>query len=148
MSVFKFFQNETKFEVGKTYETLRVKNPAIITVKVNLETCDEVGVIIPNSERLLGKYVSSQHFGYGDNRSRCDNFLNDEGLTFSYYLDYDGTTRFRQVKTFMDERIEFIKLADGVNIGKNKGQINEHINTYLLNPLLIKEICSFMNPAI
>ena len=97
----KFFQHEAKFVVGKVYETLRVKSPPY-NGKLNLETCDEIGTIIPNSEKILGKYFSSLHFGYGDNRTRCDTFLNDKGEHISYYLDYDGTTRFREITTIQD----------------------------------------------
>jgi len=144
----KFFQNEKKFIVGKSYETLRVKSPPYGSYVSNLETCDELGSIIPNSERYLGKYISSQHYGYGDNRGRCDTFIDSDGITFSYYLDYDGTTRFREVKTHMDERINYVMLEEGTQDNINMNGVNEHINNYLLNPILAKEICSFMNPKI
>jgi len=94
----RFFQHESKFVVGKIYETLRVKSLPY-NGKLNLDTCDEIGTIIPNSEKLLGKYVSSVNIGYGDNGTRCDTFLNDKGEQINIYLDYDGTTRFREVTT-------------------------------------------------
>jgi len=96
----KFFQNEKKFIVGMYYETLKVNTHQYKTYNVTLETCDEFGIIIPNSEKFLGKYVSSQYFGYGDSGTRCDKFLNDQGVEINHYLDYDGTTRFRQVNRF------------------------------------------------
>jgi len=154
----KFFQNETKFEVGKTYETLGVKTPPYGTYKVTMETCDEVGTIIPNSERFLGKYVSSQKFGYGDNSNRCDTFINDKGEYINNYLNYDGSTRFREVKRLIDERLAYLSLFEGVqNVengdvenadGENADGENKHIEQYVLNELLVKEICSFMNPEI
>ena len=49
----KFFQQETKFVIGKVYETLRVKSPPY-NEKLNLDTCDEIGTIIPNSEKNIG----------------------------------------------------------------------------------------------
>jgi hypothetical protein len=92
----RFFQHETKFVIGKIYETLRVKSPPYNGI-INIETCDEIGTIIPNSEKLLGQYVLSVKIGYGDNGTRCDTFLNDKGEQINHYLDYDGTTRFREV---------------------------------------------------
>ena len=72
----KFFQNEKKFVVGKSYETLRVQKPRFGTYEYNLETCDEIGTIIPNSEKFLGTYVSSQNYGYRDSSGRYDYFTN------------------------------------------------------------------------
>ena len=77
---------------------MRVKSPPYYG-KINIETCDEIGTIIPNSEKLLGKYISSVKIGYGDNGTRCDTFLNDKEEQITHYLDYDGTTRFREVMT-------------------------------------------------
>ena len=94
----KFFQNEKKFEVGEVYETLDVKSPRWGTYEPNLETCDEIGAIIPNSERFLGYYVSSKYFGYGDGGTRCDYFTDKDGNPVSNYLKYEGTTRYRKVK--------------------------------------------------
>ena len=144
----KFFQFKTKFQVGKTYETLRVNTPPYGTYKVPLETCDEIGIIIPNSERFLGKYVSSQQLGYGDNSNRRDTFINDNGEQICNYLDYDGSTRFREVKRLIDERINYIALAEGIKDEINIDGENEHINRYVFNELIVKEICSFMNPEI
>jgi hypothetical protein len=163
-----FFQIEKKFVVGKSYETLRVKTPPWGTYVSNLETCDEIGTIIPNSEKFLGKYVSSQRYGYGDNGGRYDYFTNIKGETITNCLDYDGTTRYRKVKTLMDERINYIMLLEGtsdeINVmpppppsisnnvilppSLNKIDVNEHINKYLFDENLVKEICSFMNPLI
>jgi hypothetical protein len=61
-------------------------------------------------------------------------------------LDYDGKTRYRKVNSLMDERIHYISLAEGVCENVNQNGINEHINKYVLNDLLVKEICSYMNP--
>ena len=141
-----FFQSEKKFVVGKAYETLRVKSLPYGTYKCTLETCDEIGIIIPNSQKFLGYYVSSQSYGYGDNGGRYDYFKNIKGENVTHYLDYDGTTRYREVKTFMDERLPYLKLVEGVGQGTNPERKNEHINKYLLNDLLVKEISSFMNP--
>lgn len=143
----KFFQKETKFIVGEWYETLRVKTPPYGTYSSNLETCDEIGTIIPNSEKFLGKYVSSQIYGYGDNGGRYDYFTNEKGETITNCLDYDGTTRYR-VKSLMDERIHYISLAEGVDDSVKQNDVNEHINKYLFNPLLVKEICTYIDPDI
>jgi hypothetical protein len=94
----KFFQNEKKFVVGEVYETLDVKSPRWGTYEPNLETCDEIGTIIPNSEKFLGYYVSSKHFGYGDGGTRCDYFTDKDGNPVSNYLKYEGTTRYRKIK--------------------------------------------------
>jgi hypothetical protein len=61
-------------------------------------------------------------------------------------LDYDGTTRYRVVNTFIDERLSYLKLVESVGEAINVEGKNEHINKYLLNELIVKEICSFMNP--
>jgi len=148
-----FFQNETKFIVGETYETIRVKSPPYNsqTWVFNPETCDEIGTIIPNSELLLGKYISSQRYGFGDNSGRCDNFINENGDTISNYLDYDGTTRYRLVKTHMEERINYIKLVNGIEENGNDIKLDrekEHIHKFMFNEGIVKEVCSFMNPLI
>jgi hypothetical protein len=149
----KFFQDEKKFVVGKSYETLRVEMPRWGTYVSNIETCDEVGTIIPNSEKFLGKYVGSQNYGYGDNRGRYDYFTNEKGETIENSLDYDGKTRYRQLQTYTDERINYLMLYEGIENETNK--INtidayqepiptqrsdmpppppyEHINRYLLD---------------
>ena len=142
-----FFQDEKKFVVGKAYETLRVESPPWGTYSVDLEKCDEIGTIIPNTEQFLGKYVSSQNYGYGDNGGRYDYFTNEKGETISHCLNYDGTTRYREVKSFMDERLPYLSLAEGIGNGVNPENKNEHINKYVLNQELVKEICSFMNPG-
>ena len=124
----KFFQNEKKFVVGKAYETLNVKTPRWGTYDCNLENCDEIGSIIPNTEKILGYYVSSQKYGYGDNGGRYDYFTNEKGETISHCLDYDGTTRYRKVNSLMDERLPYISLVEGVGNGVNSENKNEHIN--------------------
>jgi hypothetical protein len=143
----KFFQNEKKFVVGQWYETLGVHSPKWGTYVSNLETCDEIGTIIPNSEKFLGKYVCSASYGYGDNGGRYDYFTNEKGESITNCLDYHGTTRYR-VKSFIDDRIPYIRLAEGVENNINQNGVNEHINKYLLNPLLVKEICSFIGPEL
>jgi hypothetical protein len=107
----KFFQNESKFKIGHYYETLRVKNLPIGSYKFDLYTCDEVGTIIPNSEIFLGKYISSLSIGYGDNGTRCDTFINDDGKEINHFLDYDGTTRYREVKR-LDDKIHNLRVTD------------------------------------
>ena len=94
----KFFQDEKKFVVGKAYETLLVKVPQLGTQYVDLEKCDEIGIIIPNTEQFLGKYVGSQNYGYGDNGGRYDYFTNEKGEITSHCLNYEGNTRYREVK--------------------------------------------------
>ena len=141
-----FFQSEKKFVVGKAYETLRVKTPPYGTYKSTLETCDEIGTIIPNSKKFLGYYVSSQNYGYGDNGGRYDYFKNINGENVTHSLNYDGSTRYRVVNTFIDERLPYLKLVESVGKAVNVEGKNEHINKYLLNELIVKEICSFMNP--
>lgn len=110
---------------------------------MTIETCDEIGTIIPNSERFLGSYVGSQFYGYGDNGTRCDTFINDDGQNIHHYLDYDGTTRYREITRLIDQRINYIKLAEGIQNETNMENKNEHINKYILNPCIIKEVCSF-----
>jgi hypothetical protein len=141
-----FFQDEKKFVVGKAYETLSVQMPRWGTYSVDLEKCDEIGTIIPNTEQFLGKYISSVHIGYGDNGTRYDYFTNTEGKEIMHYLNYDGTTRYREVKSFMDERLPYLSLVEGIGNGVNPENKNEHINKYVFNQELVKEICSFMNP--
>ena len=141
----KFFQNEKKFVVGQWYETLRVETPRWGTYISNLETCDEIGTIIPNSEKFLGKYVRSLNYGYGDNGGRYDYFINKKGETITNYLDYDGKTRYR-IKSFIDIRLPYISLYEGVINNIDENNKYEHIHGYILNDLLLKEICSFMSP--
>jgi len=140
-----FFQNEKKFVVDNTYEALRERTPPY-NPKISIDICDEVGSIIPKSELYLGKYVSSCHYGYGDNGGRVDYFINDQGQEVSHYLDYDGTTRYRRVKSHMDERIPYLQVVESTGGKKNKDGKNEHINKFLLNDEIVKEVCSFMNP--
>ena len=140
-----FFQSEKKFVVGNAYETMRVQMPKWGTYVSNLETCDEIGTIIPNSQKFLGYYISSQKYGYGDNGGRYDYFKNEKGENITHSLDYDGTTRYREVQTFMDERVSYLKLFEGIGQCTNVEGKNEHINKYLFDDLLVKEICSFMN---
>ena len=146
MSVQKFFQNESKFVVGKSYETIKVRAP--YRGYTDIATCDEYGDIIPGSTLFLGKYVSSLHYGFGDNGGRCDKFINNDGLEITHYLDYDGTTRYREVTTHMDERINFLKVVETADGKVNEDGINEHVNRFLLNPVIAKEVCSFMNPLL
>lgn len=140
----KFFQNEKKFVVGKYYETLRVQSPPYRGY-IDLETCDEIGTIIPNSEKFLGKYVSSQHYGYGDNGTRYDYFINEEGKNITNCLEYDGTTRYREVSS-MDERINYLKLVESVGYNSNLDGGNNQILKYVLNDLLVREICTYIGP--
>lgn len=140
----KFFQNEKKFVVGKYYETIRVQSPPYRGY-LNLETCDEIGTIIPNSEKYLGKYVSSQHYGYGDNGTRYDYFTDEDGKNVTNCLDYDGTTRYREL-SFMDARINYLKMIESVGYYSNVDGKNNHILEYILNDLLVKEICSYIGP--
>jgi hypothetical protein len=94
--------------------------------------------------------VSSYSYGHGDNRGRCDTFISNTGEHISNYLDYDGKTRYREIKTHMDERISFLQLYESIvtecptNIYAN----NENINKFLFNEDVAKEICSFMNPIL
>ena len=144
---FNFFQNDKKFVVGNTYESLRVRTPPYNS-NISIDICDEVGTIIPKTELYLGRYVSSSHYGYGDNGGRVDYFINDQGQEVSHYLDYDGTTRYRRVKSHMDERLSFLKLVESTGGKKNENGVNEHVNKYVLNDLITKEVCSFMNSKI
>jgi hypothetical protein len=114
----KFFQNEKKFVVGKAYETLMVQSPRWGTYPHNLETCDEIGHIIPNTEIFLGYYVKSISVGYGDNRTRYDYFTNAEGKEISHCLSYEGTTRYREVKTNVEEQIPYLKNIEDVKMQK------------------------------
>ena len=147
-SEIKFFQNEKKFVVGKAYKTLQVKSPPWGTCPYDLEKCDEIGTIMPNTEQFLGHYTFSINVGYGDNGTRYDYFKNLEGKEISHCLDYNGTTRYSEVKTCMDTRLPYISLVEGVGDGVNSGNVNEHINKYLLNKEIVKEVCSFMNPLL
>jgi hypothetical protein len=164
----KFFQNEKKFVVGKSYETLRVQRPRFGTYEYNLETCDEIGTIIPNSEKFLGTYVSSQNYGYGDNGGRYDYFTNENNETITNCLDYDGKTRYREVQTCLDEKVNYLMLyeekeneinkIDTTDTYQESTQIqcsdmpppppDEHINNYLFDLNVAKEIRSFMTPLI
>ena len=145
----KFFQNEKKFIIGETYETLRVRSPPYDpNKKISIDICDEVGTIIPESELYLGKYVRSWNYGWGDNRGRVDYFINDKDQEVSHYLDYDGTTRYRKVKSHMEERIPYLQVVESTGEIKNQDGINEHINKYVLNDVILKDICSYMNPLL
>ena len=128
----KFFQNEKKFIVGNNYSTLKVNSPCY-TGLVPIEKCDEVGTIIPNTELVLGKYVKSEYYGYGDGGGRCDTFINNDGLTITHHLDYHGTTRYREITSLMDVRVKYLSLVEGLGETKNKDNINEHINSFLPN---------------
>jgi hypothetical protein len=139
-----FFQSEKKFVVGVYYETLRVKTPPY-NQRVPLDKCDEVGTIIPNSEKSLGRYIRSQCYGYGDNSGRYDYFINEKGIEISNSLNYDGTTRYREIK-YMESRIDYLIVLEGIGNEINKDGINEHINHYLFDELIVKEVCSFINP--
>lgn len=90
----KFFQNERKFIVGKCYEKLRVNRGFLINIPIELS--DEQGDIISGSNVYVGEYVRSNNTGWGDNRTRYDYFILD-GIENVTVLDYDGTTRFREV---------------------------------------------------
>lgn len=142
----KFFQNEKKFIVGNNYSTLKVNSPRY-TGLVPIEKCDEVGTIIPNTELVLGKYVKSEYYGYGDGGGRCDTFINNDGLTITHYLDYYGTTRYRDITSFMNARVNYLSLVEGLRENKNIDNKNEHTNRYLLNNEIKKEVCSFMPPG-
>jgi len=140
----KFFQNEKKFVVGKWYETLRVISPPYGTYES--EPSDEIGKIIPKSEQFLGKYVKSVNYGYGDNGGRYDYFQNINGESVTYMLAYDGKTRYREISDYIDNRLPYLDLVEGVGNNTNLDNKNEHINRYYLNPLVIKEVCSFISP--
>jgi hypothetical protein len=140
----KFFQNEKKFKVGEFYETIMVKSPPYNST-VNIENCDEIGTIIPGIPLYLGKYVTSKYYGYGDNGTRCDYFINNKGEMISHYLCYEGTTRYRKI-SFIENRLPYLFLIEGLGDNVNQGGINEHINKFILNEVIIKEICSFMDP--
>ena len=73
----------------------------------------------------MGEYVSSQNVGYGDNGTRYDYFKNNEGKEIVHYLNYEGTTRYREVKTFIDVHVS---LLEGIGDGVNPENKNEHIN--------------------
>jgi hypothetical protein len=141
----KFFQNEKKFVVGKSYETLQVKSLPWGTYPVNFETCDEIGNIIPNTEKFLGKYISSINVGYGDNGTRYDYFKNLEGTEIVHYLNYEGTTRYREVKTFIDERLSHLLLVEYIRESINPENMNLHINKYLLNQEITKNCKSHLS---
>jgi hypothetical protein len=152
----KFFQYENKFIVGKEYETIRVNSYNV--PYTSIKNSDEVGTIIPNTSIFLGKYIASWNYGYGDNSGRVDYFINNKGEKVSNYLDYDGKTRYREVKTLMDERIAFLNMIESIEDIViediviedivNQEMSKEHINRYILNPVISKEICSFMNNTI
>ena len=114
----KFFQHEKKFVIGNTYESLHVKAQPL--GKISIDICDEVGTIIPESELYLGKYVKSVHYGLGDNGGRVDYFINEHGEEISHYLDYDGTTRYRRVKSHMEERLPFLQIVESTDEKKTK----------------------------
>ena len=59
-----FFQNESKFKYRHTYLTIRVNTPPY-NPNIPLKKCDEIGNIIPNTDRLLGRYIHSEYCGFG-----------------------------------------------------------------------------------
>lgn len=89
-----FFQNENKFIVGLCYEKINVDytwNPHI-----PLDRSDEYGDIIPETNVYVGKYIKTIIGGFNDGRIRKDYFdLN--GVENIVFLDFDGSTRYRQV---------------------------------------------------
>ena len=89
-----FFQNETKFEVGKYYQTLNIDNPYFS--KCPREFIDEYGIIRSNTIKYVGKYINSVNSGFNDSRTRHDTFELDGKLNI-IQLAYDGSTRFREV---------------------------------------------------
>lgn len=144
----RFFQHETKFVVGQVYATVRIQPPTFYSCNhiYEWEIYDEIGTIIPGSELLLGKYTKSVYYGTGHNRGRADYFINEKGEELTCYLNYDGTTRYIDAKTFMDERLPFLNVIESTGNQINTSLKNEHINRFLLNDEITKEICSFMNP--
>ena len=131
-----FFQNESKFKYRHTYSTIRVKIPPY-NPNISLTKCDEVGTIIPNTERLLGRYICSQYCGYGDGGTRYDYFLDYKNNLITNILDYDGTTRYIQLFD-LESRINYIKLSEGINTSLS------HIIKFLFDDFIIKEICTYL----
>jgi hypothetical protein len=97
----KFFQYESKFVVGKRYETLRVKKIYVDYISMKQipdGAWDECGTIIPDSVKPAGIYVRSKSWGFGDNHTRDDYFLDEKtGKEIMYTLEYDGSTRYREI---------------------------------------------------
>ena len=89
----RFFQNESKFVVGKCYEKIRVND--IFTFGRPVGTTDESGTIVPGSNVYVGEYIKSVNSG-SNNFTRYDYFMLD-GVENISRLDYDGTTRYREV---------------------------------------------------
>jgi hypothetical protein len=47
--------------------------------------------------QYLGRYVSSESWGYGDNHSGAENFEDADGTKTRIVYDYEGRTCFREV---------------------------------------------------
>jgi hypothetical protein len=46
----------------------------------------------------------------------------------------------------MESRIDYLIVLEGIGNEINKDGINEHINHYLFDEVIVKEVCSFINP--
>ena len=100
-----FFQQESKFVVGESYEMIRVltdyRNPAHQKLQDEsfdawIERCDEVGEVLEDPPVLMGKYVKSVSSGSGDGGTRFDFFDLDGSEKVNGLLD-DGSTRYRRI---------------------------------------------------
>ena len=97
-----FFQTESKFVRDKCYETLEVDNPYVPGRPIELS--DEYGTIRPGSIKYVGKYISSFHMGVRDSHTIIYEFLNDDfdpPKKIRVELNYDGSTRFREVNCLL-----------------------------------------------
>ena len=131
-----FFQNEIKFKYIHTYLTIKVNTPPY-NLNIPLTKCDEVGSIIPNTERLLGRYIRSEYCGFGDGGTRYDYFLDYKNNIITNILDYDGSTRYVQLFD-LESRINYIKLSEGIHTSSS------HIIKFLFDDFIIKDICSYL----
>jgi len=63
----------------------------------------------------------------------------------SHYLCYEGTTRYCKI-SFIENRLPYLFLVEGVDNNLNPDGKNEHINKFILNEIIIKEISCFIDP--
>lgn len=88
MSLEQFFYFKHKFVVGEKYEAITVKRPMRLS---DFYEEDTQGLVIPETARPLGTYISSTNNG----KNRDDHFLDDKGNIVINKIEYGTSTRYR-----------------------------------------------------
>ena len=96
-----------------------------------------------NKTRYVGKLVKRLDGDYGENRWRADYFVNGYGKTTKIMYSFWGKYGFREVlcRDFWLERIPYIMLLESTPVNNE-----DHIQKYIFDDVIIKEICTFLGP--